>query len=272
MLGVGGRGGSCSGEVGSTRQNPDCAGSRPGPRVDTWRTRVLSRCWRDPPGRPRRPHEDRLASDDGGVRSTPVGIVTADAGYLSKANLALEDDLEVELLIATRTTKDATTRGQGVRGRKPKNLSATQLMERKLRTQARRPSLSQTSGVHRTRVRAAATARHGSLQTSRAKGLRLRVALRACCSQPAPHQSLGKVVPSTETLCLSWMRAPASRPGSALRPASLSFLRQPLRSRNASERNRVFARQRSHNPFVAGSSPAGPHNSCSLDAGHSGFT
>ena len=63
-----------------------------------------------------------------------VGIVTADAGYLSKANLALEEELEVELVIATRATKGVEMRRQGARGRIPKDLSPTQLMERKLRT------------------------------------------------------------------------------------------------------------------------------------------
>jgi hypothetical protein len=63
-----------------------------------------------------------------------MAIVTADAGYLSKANLALEDELEVELLIATRATKAAGMRREGTRGRIPKALSETQLMERKLRT------------------------------------------------------------------------------------------------------------------------------------------
>lgn len=63
-----------------------------------------------------------------------IAIITADAGYLSKANLALEDELEVELLIATRATKGAAMRGQGARGRIPNGLSPTQLMERKLRT------------------------------------------------------------------------------------------------------------------------------------------
>jgi hypothetical protein len=34
-----------------------------------------------------------------------VGIVTADAGYLSRANLSLEEELEVELVIAREPPK-----------------------------------------------------------------------------------------------------------------------------------------------------------------------
>jgi transposase len=62
-----------------------------------------------------------------------IGIVTADAGYLSDDNLALETELSVELLIATRSRKRTGT-SERPRGRMPKGLSRTQRMERKLRT------------------------------------------------------------------------------------------------------------------------------------------
>jgi transposase len=63
-----------------------------------------------------------------------IGVVTADAGYLSDDNLALEAELGVELLIATKSRKRAGANKQRPRGRIPKGLSRTQLMERKLRT------------------------------------------------------------------------------------------------------------------------------------------
>ena len=63
-----------------------------------------------------------------------IGIVTADAGYLSDDNLALEAGLGVELLIATKSRRRAGANKQRPRGRIPKGLSRTQLMERKLCT------------------------------------------------------------------------------------------------------------------------------------------
>ncbi len=62
-----------------------------------------------------------------------IGVVAADSGYLSDDNLALEEELEVELVIATKSRKQATN-GERPRGRIPHGLSRTQLMERKLRT------------------------------------------------------------------------------------------------------------------------------------------
>jgi len=61
-----------------------------------------------------------------------VGVLVADAGYLSENNLAVEDELGVELLIATRNRKHVGDHAP--RGRIPKGLSRKQLMERKLRT------------------------------------------------------------------------------------------------------------------------------------------
>ena len=68
-----------------------------------------------------------------GVSET-IAIVAADAGYLSDDNLALEEELEVELVIATKSRKQAGTHGARPRGRIPHGLSRTQLMERKLQT------------------------------------------------------------------------------------------------------------------------------------------
>jgi transposase len=63
-----------------------------------------------------------------------IAVVAADAGYLSDDNLALESDLSVELLIATRSHRRTESNPQRPRGRIPKGLTRTQLMERKLRT------------------------------------------------------------------------------------------------------------------------------------------
>ena len=64
-----------------------------------------------------------------------IGVVVGDSGYVTEDNLGLEDDLGVELVIATRNRKRA---GPGddprPRGRIPKGLSRTQRMDRKLRT------------------------------------------------------------------------------------------------------------------------------------------
>ncbi len=68
-----------------------------------------------------------------GVRHT-VGVVVADAGYLSDDNLGLEHDLGVELLIATKNRRRADT-DPPPRGRIPKGLSRTRRMQRKLRTE-----------------------------------------------------------------------------------------------------------------------------------------
>ena len=64
---------------------------------------------------------------DAGLKRS-VGVLLADAGYLTEDNLNLEDDLGVELLIATGQHADAP------RGRIPKGLTKTQRMTRKLAT------------------------------------------------------------------------------------------------------------------------------------------
>ncbi len=68
-----------------------------------------------------------------GVSET-IAIVAADAGYLSDDNLALQDELGLELLIATKSRRHAGDNGERPRGRIPNRLTRTQLMERKLRT------------------------------------------------------------------------------------------------------------------------------------------
>ncbi|MBA3584220.1 MAG: hypothetical protein H0W36_06770, partial [Gemmatimonadetes bacterium] len=60
-----------------------------------------------------------------------IAIVAADPGYLSDNNLALEEELEVELLIATKSRRQTAQNGKPPRGRIPHGLSRTQLMERK---------------------------------------------------------------------------------------------------------------------------------------------
>jgi len=59
---------------------------------------------------------------------TKMGVLLADAGYLTEDNLALEVDLGVELVISTRQHADPP------RGRIPKGLTRTQRMTRKLAT------------------------------------------------------------------------------------------------------------------------------------------
>ncbi len=64
-----------------------------------------------------------------------VGVVVADAGYLSEDNLGLEDELGVELVIATKNPKHGGTAADPPpRGRICKGLSKKQRMERRLRT------------------------------------------------------------------------------------------------------------------------------------------
>ncbi len=74
-----------------------------------------------------------------------IGTVVADAGYLSDDNLALEDELSVEVLIATKKPKDASD-AHPPRGRIPKSLTKTQRMERKLRTKRGRQLYSKRGG------------------------------------------------------------------------------------------------------------------------------
>ncbi len=65
--------------------------------------------------------------------SATVGVVLADAGYLSEDNLELEESLGVELVIATKNRRRMDN-DPPPRGPIPKDLSKTQRMERKLRT------------------------------------------------------------------------------------------------------------------------------------------
>lgn len=69
-----------------------------------------------------------------GVRDK-VGVVLADAGYLSEDNLALEDELGLELVIATKNRRRSDAgHDTSPRGRIPKGLSRKQRMQRKLHT------------------------------------------------------------------------------------------------------------------------------------------
>lgn len=86
-----------------------------------------------------------------------IGTVVADAGYLSDDNLALEGELNVELLIATKKRKHASD-AHPPRGRIPKGLTRNQRMERKLRTKRGRqlyskrcPSIEPVFGQQRQR-------------------------------------------------------------------------------------------------------------------------
>jgi hypothetical protein len=76
------------------------------------------------------------ALHDVGV-STPIGVVVADAGYMSDQNLADHDPDGPELLIATTTSHKqrvaASERG-APRGRIPKGATPRQRMERRLLT------------------------------------------------------------------------------------------------------------------------------------------
>lgn len=100
-----------------------------------------------------------------------VAVVTADSGYLSDDNLALEDELEVEFLIATKSRKRAAKNNERPRGRIPHGLSRTQLMERKLRTRR---------GEHLYRKRAASIEPVFGQQRQRGMGVFRRRGLKAC--------------------------------------------------------------------------------------------
>lgn len=67
---------------------------------------------------------------------TTLGVTLADAGYCSEANLAAETD-DRELLVATKKDhkqRAAQATAKPPRGRKPKNMTARQRMDRKLAT------------------------------------------------------------------------------------------------------------------------------------------
>ncbi|MDQ3533957.1 MAG: transposase [Actinomycetota bacterium] len=111
----------------------------------------------------------------GNLRNAGVGeavaIVAADAGYLSDDNLGLEADLEVELLIATKSRKQAANNSERSRGRIPNGQTRTQLMERKLKTKR---------GEHLYRKRAASIEPVFGQQRQRGMGTFRRRGLKAC--------------------------------------------------------------------------------------------
>jgi transposase len=133
--------------------------------------------------------------------SDGIGIVTADAGYLSDDNLTFEEELEVELLIATKSRKGAGMNGERPRGRIPNGLTRTQLMERKLRTKR---------GEHLYRKRAASIEPVFGQQRQRGMGTFRRRGLEACNSEwrfeHAVHNLL-KIRTSGK-----WTTAPTTRP------------------------------------------------------------
>lgn len=104
-----------------------------------------------------------------------IGVVVGDAGYVTEDNLGLEEELGVELVIATRNRKRA---GPGdaprPRGRIPKGLSKTQRMDRKLRTRR---------GERLYRKRGASIEPVFGQQRQRGAGRFRRRGLRACCSE-----------------------------------------------------------------------------------------
>jgi transposase len=100
-----------------------------------------------------------------------IAVLAADSGYLSDDNLALEEKLEFELLIATKSRREAAKSDQGPRGRIPHGLSRTQLMERKLRTKR---------GQHLYRKRAAFIEPVFGQQRQRGMGVFRRRGLKAC--------------------------------------------------------------------------------------------
>jgi transposase len=100
-----------------------------------------------------------------------IAVVAADAGYLSDDNLALESDLGVELLIATKSHRQTESNPQRPRGRIPKGFTRTQRMERKLRTKR---------GQHLYRKRAASIEPVFAQQRQRGMGRFRRRGLKAC--------------------------------------------------------------------------------------------
>jgi transposase len=103
--------------------------------------------------------------------SEALTVIAADSGYLSDDNLTLEEELEVELLIATKSRRQAANNGARPRGRIPNGLTRTQLMERKLRTRR---------GEHLYRKRAASIEPVFGQQRQRGMGTFRRRGLKAC--------------------------------------------------------------------------------------------
>jgi Transposase DDE domain len=100
-----------------------------------------------------------------------IAVLAADSGYLSDDNLALEEELELELLIATKSRRQAAANDERPRGRIPHGLSRTQLMERKLRTKR---------GERLYRKRAASIEPVFGQQRQRGMGVFRRRGLKAC--------------------------------------------------------------------------------------------
>jgi transposase len=63
-----------------------------------------------------------------------IGVVVADAGYYTDKNLMLEDELGVELIVATTKRRHTLAPSHPPRGRIPGHLTPRQKMERKVRT------------------------------------------------------------------------------------------------------------------------------------------
>ena len=142
---------------------------------------------------------------DAGLKGS-VGVLLADAGYLTEANLALGDQLGIELLIATRQHADAP------RGRIPKGLTKTQRMTRKLATKRGKALYGKRGG--------AIEATFGQLR-QRGMGRFRRRGLAACeCEwrfEHAVHNLLkirasGKGLPSLPSAAASGRRAVLRRP------------------------------------------------------------
>ncbi len=92
-----------------------------------------------------------------------IAVVAAKTGYLSDDNLALDEELEVELSVATKGRKRAGNNGERPRDRIPNGLTRTQLMERKLQTNG--ASISIANELRRSsRCWDTATTRHGNLR------------------------------------------------------------------------------------------------------------
>ena len=117
-----------------------------------------------------------------------LGAAVADAGYWSGANAATETD-GCELIIATQKDhkqRAAMRDAPSPRGRKPKNMTARERMERKAAHQAWAHTLSTTRRLGRAGVRSdEGSPRRRSVQHARARTLPRRVAPRCFRTQSA---------------------------------------------------------------------------------------
>lgn len=144
-----------------------------------------------------------------------IGVVAADAGYLSDDNLALEEELEVELVIATKSRKRAGVNRDRPRGRIPKDLSRTQRMERKLRTRR---------GERLYRKRAASIEPVFGQQRQRGVGRFRRCGLKACeCEWRFEHAVHNLLKIRTSGKWTTAQEAKASRAMSRERRIALAF-------------------------------------------------